>query len=99
MVCREKLSYVEKCRVLKISDGLSNGGVWKEVFWAGWSCLEVFGAGLRCLGVFWAVLGCFPSVTSTLPGDCDASRNVEKCQVLSKSLLGRGTLHGLPRIH
>ena len=56
MVCREKSSNVEKCRVLKISNGLSNGGVWRG-FGLGGGVLEVFGAKWRCFGLGGGVLG------------------------------------------
>ena len=49
MVCREKLSNVEKCRVLKISNGLSNGGVWR--------CFGLGGGVGRCLGLSGGVSG------------------------------------------
>ena len=52
MVCREKSSNVEKCRVLKISNGLSNGGVWR--------CFGLGGGVWRCFGLgggVWGVLG------------------------------------------
>ena len=55
---------------MKISDGLSNGGV-RRCFGLGgavWGWVEVFGAGWGCFGLGGAVLGWFLSVTSTLPG-------------------------------
>ena len=51
MVCREKPRNVEKCRVLKIYDGLSNG--------VGWGCFGLGGAGgvLGWVEVLGGVLG------------------------------------------
>ena len=53
-MCGEKSRNVEKCRVLKISDGFSNGGVLRCLGLAGGvrSCLGLAGGGLwRCFGL------------------------------------------------
>ena len=52
--CRLMSRNVEKCRVLKISDSLSSGGVWRCL---GVIVLELFGAGWRCSGLGGGVLG------------------------------------------
>ena len=63
MVCRENSSNVEKCRVLKISDGPSMEviggvlGVVVEVLGAVWGWVEVFGAVWGWMRVFWAGSG------------------------------------------
>ena len=100
-VCREKSSNDEKCRVLKIPDGLSDGGVWGwvKVFGSGWRCLEVFGvlwAGRSRFGL--VPIGDFV-ITRRYATRREMSRKVEKCWVLSKSLLGGGPFIGNSIFH
>ena len=70
-MCREKSSNDEKCRVLKIPDGLSDGGVW------GW--VEVFGvlwAGRSRFGL--VPIGDFV-ITRRYATRREMARKVEKC--------------------
>ena len=81
MVCRENSSNVEKCRVLKISDGPSMEviggvlGVVVEVLGAVWGWVEVFGAVWGWMRVFWAGAHRHLDITWRYP-----TRNDEFCR-------------------